>query len=495
MPYKRPFRCIKEFASSGKIPASYYIIIFRILFLMFFFSMSTISCSGTTPPDTATAPAPAGWAATYGGGGIDESFSIEQTSDGGYIVAGETESFGTKGKRSSDFLVLKLGHDGTVEWQKSYGGENWDDASSIQQTRDGGYITAGLTRSFEAVHRDLWVLKLGPAGGVEWQKTYGGEGWDEANYIRQTVDGGYIVAGMTKSFGEGEVDAWVLKLRHDGTVEWQKTYGGAFFDQPHSVQQTTDGGYIVAGMTWPPDPEAGRGPGAHDFWVLKLRPDGTVEWQKTYGGNYDDLGSSIHQTADGGYIVAGWTSSYGSGNSNLWVLKLRRDGTIEWQKAYGRKEVGEQAASIRQTADGGYVAAGWTSFISAEKREVRDFLVLKLDPDGTIEWQKTFGADDDERAESIRQTADGGYIVVGWTGTYRAGNKDFLVLKLRPDGSIGPSCDLMKNAGISGKDSSAAARAGTAVVSDTNVRPQNSAATVRDTNVSADILCSSAAAE
>jgi len=291
------------------------------------------------------------WAKTYGGSGYDYAHSIQQTSDGGYIVAGSTESFGAGGK---DFWVLKLDSSGTVEWQKTYGGGGNDWNSSIQQTSDGGYIVAGSTESFGAGGKDFWVLKLDSNGTVMWQKTYGGSSYDGAYSIQQTQDGGYIVAG---SFGG---DAWVLKLNSSGNVQWQKTYGGSSYDFAHSIQQTEDGGYIVAGET------ESFGAGGYDFWVLKLDSSGNVEWQKTYGGNTDDYNytQSIQQTSDGGYIMAGETYSFGVGWPDFWVLKVDSSSNVEWQKTYGGSEW-DRAHSIQQTSDGGYIVAGCTESFGA----------------------------------------------------------------------------------------------------------------------------------
>ena len=208
-----------------------------------------------------------------------------------------------------------------AQWATTYGGSGTDEANFIQQTSDGGYIVAGMTDSFGAGEYDIWVLKLSPDGEIEWQKTYGGSGTDEANFIQQTSDGGYIVAGMTDSFGAGEYDIWVLKLSSTGDIEWQKTYGGSRWDETPSIQQTSDGGYIVAGS-------ANFGGGSRDFWILKLSPDGEIEWQKTYGGSDHDFAHSIQQTSDGGYIVAGYTFSWGAGSEDFWVLKLSSDGII-----------------------------------------------------------------------------------------------------------------------------------------------------------------------
>jgi len=241
------------------------------------------------------------WARTYGDTGDDENPVSIQTSDGGYIVAGRTNSFGAG---NDDVWVLKLDTDGAVEWQYTYGGTGNEGPNSIQQTSDGGYIVAGDTNSFGAGGWDAWVLKLDSDGAVEWQYTYGGTGTEVASSIQQTSDGGYIVAGYTYSFGAGNNDVWILKLDSDGTVEWQCTYGGASYDVSRSVQQTSDGGYIVAGYTY------SFGTGDSDFWVLKLDSTGNVDWQYMYGDAYSDYAYSIQQTNDGGYIVAGETDPF-----------------------------------------------------------------------------------------------------------------------------------------------------------------------------------------
>ena len=306
------------------------------------------------------------WAKTYGGSGYDEGSAIQQTGDGGYIVAGYTQSFGAG---RYDGWVLKLNADGSVAWQKTYGGSSDDYAYAIQQTGDGGYIVGGFTQSFGAGNYDAWVLKLNADGSVAWQKTYGGSGNDYANAIQQTGDGGYIVAGYTQSFGAGNYDAWVLKLNADGSVAWQKTYGGSGDGCAFAIQQTGDGGYIVGGFTV-------------NFvaWVLKLNADGSVAWQKTYGGSGNDRTYAIQQTADGGYIMAGNTQSFGAGSYDAWALKLNADGSVAWQKTYGGSGL-DYAYAIQQTADGGYIVAGMTLSFGAGENDV---WVLKLDANGAI---------------------------------------------------------------------------------------------------------------
>jgi hypothetical protein len=249
------------------------------------------------------------------------AYSIQPTDDGGYIVAGETNTL------DNYVYVLKLNADGEIQWNKTYYDTvAYDTASSIQQTRDGGYIVVGWTYFFNdhesGSSGDILVMKLNRTGEIQWQRTYGGESWDKAYAVRQTSDGGYIVAGETYSFGEGAHDIWVLKLNADGEIQWQKTYGGSGTEHTHSIQQTVDGGYIVVGRT-----KSYGGGQFFDTIVLKLDADGNVEWEKAYGGASEDIINSIHQTNDGGYILAGQTYS-DEVSYEMWVLRLDHNGDI-----------------------------------------------------------------------------------------------------------------------------------------------------------------------
>jgi len=312
------------------------------------------------------------WAVIYGGRGDDIAYSIQQTTDGGYVVAGKTTS---SGAGRQDLWVLKLDESGDVTWQKTYGGYHDDNARSIQQTTDGGYVVIGHTLSFGAIGWDSWVLKLDESGDVTWQKTFGVSYsyYDLSYSIQQTTDGGYVVAGISESSDAPDRDSWVLKLDESGDVTWQKTYGGYHSEYARSIQQTTDGGYVVAGVI------PHNYPVNNDFWVLKLDESGGITWQKAYGGNYSESAYSIQQTTDGGYVVAGSTSTFGAGgNTDFWVLKLDGSGDVTWQKTYGDYH-SEYAHSIQQTTDGGYVVAGFT--IGTVNP---DLLVLKLDTNGEI---------------------------------------------------------------------------------------------------------------
>jgi uncharacterized delta-60 repeat protein len=403
------------------------------------------------------------WAKTYGGAGDDVPYSVRETSDGGYILAGDTTSYGAGG---SDVWVLKLTSTGSVEWQKTYGGSRDDMAQSVEQTVDGGYIVAGRTDSFGAGRYDVWVLKLDSTGGVRWQKTYGGSYDDSARSIQQTSDGGYIVAGLTQyapdiQYAPNEWlmgNSWVLKLDSTGRIIWQKTYGGG---EAYSVQQTRDGGYIVGGNSW----------------VLKLDSNGSVQWQKTYGEEYYQfLWVSVQVTSDGGCIVVEDRHyRFMQHGASLCVLKFDSSGSLEWQKGY-ESNLYTWAGSVQETSDGGYVVAGsvYGGFGSDS-----DFLLLKLNSSGSVDWGRVYGGGAGEDAHSIQQTSDGRYIVAGSTESFGAGGPDFWVLKLDSHGLVvwnEASGASTQTAGVDCWNSSAWVNA-------TSVTPVDSAGTVQDTQV------------
>jgi uncharacterized delta-60 repeat protein len=420
------------------------------------------------------------WAITYGGSGNDEANFIQQTSDGGYIVVGETSSFGAGG---GDIWVLKLSSMGEIAWQKTYEGTSEDHARSIQQTNDGGYIVVGRTYSFGAGMDDIWILKLTSSGETEWQKTYGGAGSDSASSIQQTNDGGYVVAGSTLSFGAEGEDILILKLSSDGDIEWQKTYGGSKGDSASSIQQRDDGGYIVAGMIQfsSNDPV---------FWILELSSVGDIEWQKAYGRSEDEQANSFLQTSDGGYIVAGRTKPFGFFVSDVWILKLSSDGDIEWQKTYGASG-NDEAYSIQQTNDGGYIVAGLTDAFVSLGDEVSDVWILKLFSDGDIEWQKTYGGSGNDEAHSIQQTSDGGYIVAGYNMSWGAGSRDFWVLKLSSDGDINPRCSFIRNSNAEVSDDDISSEVTTYTTPKyIDIIPQDTTITPQDTDATVYSLCS-----
>jgi len=238
------------------------------------------------------------FAKTYGGANIDRTPAVVvQTSDGGYALLGDSYSFGS-GER--DLLLLKLSPSGDLEWARTFGEANIDEPFSMVQTTDGGYALAGVSWSYGAGNADALILRLNPSGGLTWARTFGGAtNLDDACSIIQTSDGGFAVAGGTESFGAGGRDFFVLKLDNTGSLTWAKTFGGAESEEARSIVQTPDGGYAIAGSTG----------NVQDILVLRLDASGNLTWARVLGGASQDLAYAIVQTTDGGYAVAGCTYS------------------------------------------------------------------------------------------------------------------------------------------------------------------------------------------
>ena len=362
------------------------------------------------------------WVRSYGGASFEQGSSVAITPDGGLVVAGSTNSYGAG---DYDIWILKLDSNGAVQWQKSYGGSGEEWPWSVITTSDGGYAVCGHTYSFGSGDADWWILKLGASGNTEWQKAYGGSAFDYARSIQQTTDGGFIVAGSTASYGAGGQDAWILKLSASGNIQWQKTYGKTFDDVANSIEQTADGGYIAAGRT-------GVTASTYNAWVFKLDASGNVLWERAYGTVADQIAQAIHQTIDGGYVVAVEDVDAATNTYDFVVLKLDSSGNITWQKRYSGAG-NDDPWTIQQTQDGGYVVAGRTTSFGAGSF---DAWVLKLDASGVIQWQKTYGGPGFDDALFVKQTPDGGYVLAGSTDV------DLWVLKLTDAGEVNPACTL-----------------------------------------------------
>jgi hypothetical protein len=283
------------------------------------------------------------WQETIGGPSFDYAASIVPLAPGGFLVAGATGSYGAG---YADLWVLKLAADGKVLWQKAFGGDQWDYAAGLVPTPEGGCVVVGGTQSFAAKDFDAWALKLDPDGKVIWQKTYGGDREDRFYSILLTADQNYLIAGMTASFGAGAADVWVVKLDPNGQVVWQRTFGGKSDDRALSILATRDQGYLVLGLT------DSFGTGATDGWLLKLDATGRLQWQKTYGGRLVDRVFAGQETADHGFIMVGGTTSFGAGKAEAWVSKVGADGDMGQDCPPGSSAavLGESAARVQDTA-------------------------------------------------------------------------------------------------------------------------------------------------
>lgn len=366
------------------------------------------------------------WAKTYGGTGDDTAYDITETGDNGYLVFAQSNSFDN---RSYDLFTLKMDSTGELSWSRTFGGDNGEYVSSGIETSDNGFIIAGDTHSFGAGDYDAWFLKRANNGMIQWQKRFGIIGTSDEYFtdIIETNDNKYILVGYC-TLSDDNKNIVVMKFDENGDIVWQKGFGGDGEDRADSVIQTADNGYILVGYTF------SFGQGNSDGWIIKINSIGNLEWQKVIGSSGTDRISAIQQTTDQGYIMAGHYEPNLAGVSDLWVIKMNNDGDIEWQYSFGGAGH-EWAESVLEKPDGGYIVCGNTN--SAGNGDY-DFWISKLTHDGTVEWQKTYGGIAADEAKSLQLTADGGYIAAGYTISYGAGSNDIWVIKLNEDGECPP---------------------------------------------------------
>ena len=358
--------------------------------------------------------------------------------------------------------MLKLDNLGTIEWKRIVGVTGTDVVYALFQTHDGGYFLGGYSSSNDydvsgnhGGNYDGWAVKLSNTGNIEWQKTLGGSGWDDLWGAKQTADHGYILAGeSTSNDGDatgnhGTFDFWVIKLDESGNVEWSKLYGGSGDDSGVAVIQTADGGYIAVGETASTDGQVTGLNGNIDFWVIKLSADGTLEWQNTYGGNGWDTASGVLQSADGGYVVLGYSGSntgdvtghYGS--FDFWVIKIDSVGNLEWEKSLGGTNP-DWARGIVPAVGGGYFLIGETQSMNGDvvgNTGGMQLWLVKISETGSLIWQKTYGGTLADGGFALDNTRDNGLILAGWAwstdgdliGSLNRGYNDYWVVKLAPE--------------------------------------------------------------
>jgi len=369
--------------------------------------------SGAQVPDTL-------WTRTFGGLFNDFGHSVDLANDDGYVVAGESYSLDDG---SYDIFLLKLNTSGDTLWSRFYGGIQSEYGNSVIPTSDSGYALIGETRSYGAGSYDIYIIKTDRNGDTLWTRTFGSNDYEKGKSIFQTSDGGYIFTGSSRSSGLGEEDVFLIKTDSAGIGDWLRVFGGADHDCGNSVAQTSDGGYIIAGET------ESFGIGSLEGYVVRTDMYADTLWTRTFGGSGDDALTCIRSAAEGGYILAGYTSSFGAGMADGWLIKMDDSGDTLWTRTFGGAG-NDYIYSVWQTSDGGYMLGGSTESFGAVNGDV---YVIKTDSTGDMLWYWNYGGPGEDGAASIRQTADEGFIVAGSTTSFGAGGNDALIIRLTSD--------------------------------------------------------------
>ncbi|MGI9552810.1 MAG: hypothetical protein ACR2MT_16520 [Aurantibacter sp.] len=427
-----------------------------------------VNVDGQTPPTVFLGEID--WIKNFGGSGEDTAQSIIATSDGGYAVFGYTNSVdgdvSDKTMQVVDYWLLKLDAQGNLQWNKTYGGSGEDKGQAVIQTSDGGYALTGYAQSAdgdgssnEGFH-DNWIIRLNTQGNILWERSFGFSGHDHSYDIMQTDDGGLffvgsldITAAREDGFAEkgasltrhGIGEFWGIKLDSEGNIEWRRYFGGSNFDRAFGVVQANDGGFVMAGFSESDDFDIKASRGSYDFWVVKVSSDGFLAWERSYGGTGIDRSYSIVNAADGGYAIAGQTLSTdadvskNNGESDIWLIKLDDDGNMVWERSFGGSGF-ELADGLTLLANGGFMIAGNSKSSDGDPIEnmgENDLWIIRTDSNGRLEWQKSIGGSDLDYGFDVLENPDGSILVVGETASQdfpdiqNKGLTDAVVIKIK----------------------------------------------------------------
>lgn len=362
----------------------------------------------------------------YGGSSDDFASLIVYTDDGGFLIAGTTYSFGVG---SADFWLIKLYENGTVEWNTTYGGAEADTATSVVQTNDNGYALAGTTSSFGDGDRNFWLVKVDSSGVMQWNQTYGSTE-SELDSLIQTNDNGYAIVGTTTDNSTEYI--WMVKTDSVGNLQWDQTYGGETGQSDvRSVIQTSDGGYMFAGATNVYSKNV-----AYDAWLVKTDSLGNIQWNQTYDLSEGfDFANDLVQNSDGGYTFAGITGGFML--RDIWVVNTDSNGDMLWNATWHTPEP-VYCNCLIQTIDQGYAVTGSTESFDLPDQYGRYMFLIKLDPNGNIQWNSTYSESEYPQNLFVTQTTDGNYALAGTTKTEENTDNNILFFKTDYSGEIIP---------------------------------------------------------
>ncbi len=366
------------------------------------------------------------WAKALGGGNTDLAYAISKTSDNGFIIGAYTSSYGTCG---FSLFLIKINSREEITWNKAYSSDRENILNSITETSDGGFVIAGRYYTYGTGNDRFLVVKFNSSGNIVWSKTYSDNFTDEALFVKEDAQGNLVVVGNTL-YSESSSSILILKLNSDGEVIWSKTYGGNNLDHATSFAITQTNEYLITGYS------NSFGTGNYDIFLMKIDSNGNLIWCNSYGKEKNDRATSIIKTSDGNFIVAGYTQSFGISGSDFLCMKLNSDGKISWAKIY-KGYTNDLAYTVTELPNGNYAIGGNTlSFGGGNK----DLLLLGINPQGNILWSKTYGGSDFEGIGKMVGTPDEGILITGWTYTFGQGvvngTPSILLLKMSQAGDM-----------------------------------------------------------
>ncbi len=355
--------------------------------------------------------------------------SLIINSNGNYVIAGRKN----QGSNYDQFCSYELNNFGDTLWLKHYGTDSLDQANQIIQTIDGGYATIGLSAGYWSSYQNIYLVKTTNTGIISWTKQIGGQGQENGAAIVQSNTGEYFIGGASSYNSSGLLDFYLIKVDVNGDTLWTKKYGGIQNEELTSMQQTLDGGFILSGYS------ESFSYGSKDYYLIKTNIVGDTIWTKHYGGNLDEISKSVKQTLDGGYIITGYSQSFGISTENMYVVKINYLGDTLWTKTYGQSGRYSWGNDIIQTADGGYAITGLIK--TASPNGGYDLYLVKIDASGTVQWENEFKVEPSNSSftssdgRSILQTSDGGFAI---SGTWFSGSTyELLLIKTDNNGTVG----------------------------------------------------------
>ena len=360
---------------------------------------------------------------TFGDASYDYGRSLIELNDGGYLIAGNTSLLGDN---YSNALLIKIDHTGKEKWKRDYTFSSVDRLNMVKELQDGSLIAAGFTMSSTNYSKDILVIKTDAQGNLEWQRSYGDTQDETANSIDISSDGGLIISGEVINENTGFSLCYLIKIDDEGELAWSNTFGGSLNDNGHSVISTNDAGFAITGMT------RSLGDSNGDMWLIKVNANGQMEWERTYGGDYTEYGRTIQQTVDGGYIIIGQIESFALGYNDAYLIKTDAQGNEMWSQTFGGQGT-DQGRQVVSTLDEGYLISGYTD--SFGTLGGFNFWLVKANSLGELEWQRFYGEQGDDRGLSGIQTSDGGYAIAGYTNSGTSSGSDILFIKTDDNGS------------------------------------------------------------